>query len=55
MSGSCTPLHVFDAVTVNIDHYRDEILKAYMRLFRGGFGLDFMLMYDNACPHTPDR
>lgn len=51
MLGSRTPLHVFDAGTVNAHRYRDEILEAYVRLFRGAFGPDFMFMDDNARPH----
>lgn len=30
-------------------HY--EILALYVRLLWGSVGLDFLLMYDNACPH----
>ena len=51
MLGSCSPLHVFDAGTVNAHNYKDEILEAYERLFRDAFGQDFMFMDDNVHPH----
>ncbi|GBM20273.1 hypothetical protein AVEN_216685-1 [Araneus ventricosus] len=46
-----TPLHVFERGTVTGVRYRDEILKPYVRLFRGAVGLEFILMDDNARPH----
>ncbi|GBN46032.1 Transposable element Tc1 transposase [Araneus ventricosus] len=46
-----TPLHVFERGTVTGVRYRDNILDPYVRLFRGAFGLEFILMDDNARPH----
>ena len=48
---SRTPLHVFDADAVNAHRYREEILEAYVRLFRGAFGSDFIFKDDNARQH----
>ena len=51
MLNNRTPLHVIDADTLNAHRYGDEILEAYMRLFRGAFGSSFMFIDDNAHPH----
>ena len=32
-------------------HYRDEILEAFVHLYACAVGQDFVLMYENACPH----
>ncbi|GBL86293.1 Transposable element Tcb2 transposase [Araneus ventricosus] len=47
-----TPLHVFERCTVTGVRYRDEILEPYVRLFRCAVGPEFILMADNARPHT---
>ena len=36
---------------MNAHRYSDEILEAYVRLFRGVFGSDFMFVDDNARRH----
>ncbi|GFX89378.1 transposable element Tcb2 transposase [Trichonephila clavipes] len=41
-------LHFFDTGTVTAQRYRDEVLKTYVRLFRGAVGPDFIFMDDNA-------
>ncbi|KFM60109.1 Transposable element Tc1 transposase, partial [Stegodyphus mimosarum] len=46
-----TPLHVFSSGSVTGQIYRDEVLDAYVRLFRGAYGPDFLFMDDNARPH----
>ncbi|GBM41878.1 hypothetical protein AVEN_161394-1 [Araneus ventricosus] len=46
------PLHVFERGTVTGVRYRDEILEPYVRLFRGAVRHEFILMDDNARPHT---
>ncbi|GBL82680.1 Transcription factor Sox-6 [Araneus ventricosus] len=46
-----TTLHVFERGTVTGVRYRDEILEAYVRLFRGAVVPEFILMDDNARPH----
>lgn len=51
MLGSCTLLHVFDVGTVNAHRCREEVLEAYVKLFWGAVGLDFMFMNDNANSH----
>ncbi|GFV67969.1 transposable element Tcb1 transposase [Trichonephila clavipes] len=51
MLGSRTDLHIFDAGSVNGTRYCNEILLPYVRLFRGGMGLQFLFMDDNAPCH----
>ncbi|GBM79660.1 hypothetical protein AVEN_58436-1 [Araneus ventricosus] len=41
-----TPLNVFERGTVTGVRYRDEILEPYVRLFRGAFGPEFILIDD---------
>ncbi|GFT67494.1 transposable element Tc1 transposase [Trichonephila clavipes] len=50
MLGSCTPLHTLDII-VHAQRFIDEALEAYVRLFRGAMGLDYIFMDDNARPH----
>ncbi|GFV96719.1 transposable element Tcb2 transposase [Trichonephila clavipes] len=38
MLGSRTDLHIFDAGSVNVTRYCNEILLPYVRLFRGAMG-----------------
>ncbi|GFV15152.1 transposable element Tcb2 transposase [Trichonephila clavipes] len=47
---SRTPLHIFDAGSVNAQRYKDDILESRVRLFRGAIGQDFIFMDDNARP-----
>ncbi|GFS70681.1 transposable element Tcb1 transposase [Trichonephila clavipes] len=51
MLGSPTDLHIFDAGSVNGTRYCNEILLAFVRLFRGAMGLQFLFMDDNAPCH----
>lgn len=51
MMNGRTQLHVFDRGNINALRYRDEILRPYVRLFRGAVGPDFLFMDDNARPH----
>ncbi|GFU70843.1 transposable element Tc3 transposase [Trichonephila clavipes] len=51
MLGSRTDLHIFDAGSVNGTRYCNEILRPYVRLFRGAMGLQFLFMDDNAPCH----
>ncbi|GFY21728.1 transposable element Tcb2 transposase [Trichonephila clavipes] len=51
MLGSRTDLHIFDAGSVNGTRYCNEILRPYLRLFRGAMGLPFLFMDDNAPCH----
>ncbi|GFX78681.1 transposable element Tcb2 transposase [Trichonephila clavipes] len=51
MLGSRTDLHIFDAGSVNGTRYCNEILLPYVRLFRGGMGLQFLFMDNNAPCH----
>ncbi|GFW63273.1 transposable element Tcb2 transposase [Trichonephila clavipes] len=51
MLGSRTDLHIFDAGSVNVTRYCNEILLAYVRLFRGAMDLQFLFMDDNAPCH----
>ncbi|GFV62402.1 transposable element Tc1 transposase [Trichonephila clavipes] len=51
MLGSRTDLHIFDAGSVNGTRCCNEILLAYVRLFRGAMGLQFLFMDDNAPCH----
>ncbi|GFX39940.1 transposable element Tc3 transposase [Trichonephila clavipes] len=51
MFGSRTDLHIFDAGSVNGTRYCNEILRPYVRLFRGAMGLQFLFMDDNAPCH----
>lgn len=46
-----TSLHVFEGGSLTGQTYRDRILEPYVRLFRGGFGPNFIFMDDNARPH----
>ncbi|GFS79804.1 transposable element Tcb2 transposase [Trichonephila clavipes] len=46
-----TDLHFFDTGSVTAQRYRDEVLKAYVRLFRGAVGPDFIFIDDNAPCH----
>jgi len=47
-----TPLHVFDRGSLTVVRYREEILEPCVRLFRGAVGPGFLLMDDNARPHS---
>ncbi|GFT37426.1 transposable element Tc1 transposase [Trichonephila clavipes] len=50
---SRTDLHIFDAGSVNVTRYCNEVLLPYVHLFRGTMGLEFLFMDDNApCNHT---
>ncbi|GFX34624.1 transposable element Tcb2 transposase [Trichonephila clavipes] len=49
--GSRTDLHIFDAGSVNGTRYCNEILLPYVRVFRGGMGLQFLFMDDNVPCH----
>ncbi|GFX56770.1 transposable element Tcb2 transposase [Trichonephila clavipes] len=51
MLGSRTDLHIFDAGSVNVTRYCNEILLPYVRLFRGTMSLQFLFMDDNAPCH----
>ncbi|GFY29388.1 transposable element Tc3 transposase [Trichonephila clavipes] len=51
MLGSRTDLQIFDAGSVNETRYCNEILRPYVRLFRGAMGLQFLFMDDNAPCH----
>ncbi|UYV63311.1 hypothetical protein LAZ67_2003713 [Cordylochernes scorpioides] len=44
-------LHVFEAGTLNVQRYRDEILEPHARLFREAVGPDVVFMDDNAPSH----
>lgn len=46
-----THLIVFPCKTVNAHVYRYPILDAYLRLYAGVIGNDFLLQNDNARPH----
>ncbi|GFU69783.1 transposable element Tc3 transposase [Trichonephila clavipes] len=46
-----TDLHFFDTGSVTAQRYRDQVLKPYVRLFRGAVGLDFVFMDHNAPCH----
>ena len=56
MGGVCnegrTYLHVIDRGTITGIRYRDEILEPIVRPFAGAMGDRFVLMQDNARPHT---
>lgn len=47
-----TDLYVFDRGTLTALRYRDDILAPIVRPFAGAIGVDFILMQDNARPHT---
>ena len=47
-----TELHVMAAGTLTAVRYRDEILDPIVRPFAGAIGNNFILMQDNARPHT---
>ncbi|GFS91302.1 transposable element Tcb2 transposase [Trichonephila clavipes] len=49
--GGRTDLHFFDTGSETAQRYRDEVLKPYVRLFRGAVGPDFIFMDDNAPCH----
>ncbi|GFV36413.1 transposable element Tcb1 transposase [Trichonephila clavipes] len=51
MLGSRTDLYIFVAGSANGTRYSNDILIAYVRLFRGAMGLQFLLMDDNAPCH----
>ncbi|GFY18678.1 transposable element Tcb2 transposase [Trichonephila clavipes] len=46
-----TDIHFFDTGSMTAQRYRDEVLKPYVRLFRGAVGPDFIFMNDNAPCH----
>jgi hypothetical protein len=48
----CTDLIVLDRGTLTAQWYRDEILNTQVRMFAGAIGNWFILMDDNARPHT---
>lgn len=47
-----TDLHVVDRGALTAVRYRDEVLHPIVRPFAGAVGPDFILMQDNARPHT---
>ncbi|GFU55445.1 transposable element Tcb2 transposase [Trichonephila clavipes] len=47
-----TPLHAFERGSVTDVRYKDEVLEAYVCLFRCACGPEFILMNDNMRPHT---
>ena len=47
-----TDLYVFDQGTLTAMRYRDDILAPIVRPFAGAVGDNFILMQDNARPHT---
>nr|KAG5687109.1 hypothetical protein BaRGS_008656 [Batillaria attramentaria] len=47
-----TDLHVFWSGTLTAIRYRDEILDPAVRPYAGAIGPEFILMVDNARPHT---
>lgn len=49
--GSCTPLRVFDAATVNAYRYMYEVLETHGRLFRVAVSPAFMFMDDYSKQH----
>lgn len=51
MLQSRTVLHVFESGIVTGVRYRDSVLEPYVRLFRGTFDFDFIVMDDNAQLH----
>ncbi|GFU79300.1 transposable element Tcb2 transposase [Trichonephila clavipes] len=51
MLGSRTYLHIFDAGSVSLTRYCNEILLPYVRIFRCAMGLQFLFMDDNAPCH----
>ncbi len=56
MGGICldgrTDLVVIDGGTLTAVRYRDEVVEPVVRPFAGALGQDFVLMHDNARPHT---
>ena len=50
--GSRTDLHVFQNGGITAQRYRDEILEPIVRPFAAAMGAGFILMQDNARPHT---
>jgi len=48
----CTDLYVLRRGTLNAQRYRDEILDRFVRPYAGAIGDNFILMHDNARPHT---
>ena len=47
-----TDLYVINGGTLTALRYRDEILDPIVRPFAGAIGDNFILMQDNARPHT---
>ncbi len=47
-----TDLVVIDGGALTVVRYRDEVLEPVVRPFAGALGQDFVLMHDNARPHT---
>ena len=47
-----TEIHVMAAGTLTAVHYRDETLDPIVRPFASASGNNFILMQDNARPHT---
>jgi transposase len=47
-----TDLYVLPGGTLTAQRYRDEILEPIVRPFAGAIGEGFILMQDNARPHT---
>lgn len=44
MLDNCTPLHFYDAGTVNVHRYSDEVLEAYVSSFWGAVVLASCLL-----------
>lgn len=51
-SGGRTDLYMFSRGGITAVRYRNEILEPILRRFAGAVGDDFILMQDNARPHT---
>ncbi|GFY25640.1 transposable element Tcb1 transposase [Trichonephila clavipes] len=52
--GYRTDLHIFKRGSVTAVRYRDEVLKHIVILYAAAVGPIFVLMEDNARPHTAD-
>lgn len=44
-------LHIFQAGSVTIRKYVEEVLELYIKFFKGAFGQGFLSMDDNARPY----
>ena len=54
MFNARTELHIFHGGKINVQRYRNKLLRPLVRLDGGAVGPEFLFLDDNAHPHRAD-